>query len=203
MDGRPNRPGRDPARRAADGTEGGAAVGAADGAVRGTPPAAIRPATVDDLDEIMDVQRRAGREATTRLRERTAEAIADDNRHVVVARLDDRCVGWAATQYFAEPDGPAPAGHYLMGVTVEPEHRRKGIARALIAARIAWIRERDDSVSYFANAQNAASLTAHHDWPFEEIARGPAFHGVSFAGGVGVLLTAELGRHPNGDAPRQ
>ena len=111
---------------------------------------AIRPATLADLDEIMDVQRAAGRSRTTRFRERTAEAIVDELRHVVIAR-------------------------YLMGVTVEPEHRRAGIARALIAARIAWIRQRDDTVSYFANATNTASLAAHRDWPFEEIARGPVF----------------------------
>ncbi len=156
-------------------------------------PLTIRPATIGDLDEIInDVQRAAGRGTTTQFRERTAEAIADELRHVVVARLGDRCVGWAATQLFAEPDGLAPAGHYLMGVTVEPSHRRAGIGQALIAARIAWILERDDTVSYFANATNTASLAAHHDWPFEEIARGPVFHGVTFTGGVGVLLTARF-----------
>ncbi len=155
-------------------------------------PLTIRPATIGDLDEIIDVQRAAGRGTTTQFRERTAETIADELRHVVVARLGDRCVGWAGTQFFAEPDGLAPSGHYLMGVTVEPSHRRAGIGQALIAARIAWILERDDTVSYFANATNTASLAAHHDWPFEEIARGPVFHGVTFTGGVGVLLTARF-----------
>lgn len=160
--------------------------------VQGVLPPAIHPATIGDLDEIMDVQRSAGRGTTARFRERTAEAIEDELRHVVTARLGDRCVGWAATQFFADADGSAPAGHYLMGVTVEPEHRRAGIARALIAARIAWIRQRADTVSYFANAANTASLAAHRDWPFEEIARGPVFHGVTFTGGVGVLLTARF-----------
>ncbi|MGR0161320.1 hypothetical protein [Paenarthrobacter nitroguajacolicus] len=37
-------------------------------------------------------------------------------------------VGWAKTHLWDFPDGPALAGHYLAGVTVLPDFRRRSLA---------------------------------------------------------------------------
>ncbi|MFV2145274.1 hypothetical protein [Isoptericola sp. G70] len=59
-------------------------------------------------------------------------------------------------------------------------------------ARIAWIAERADRAFYVVNARNAASVALHERWGFREVARAAAFHGVTFAGGAGVLLAADV-----------
>jgi aminoglycoside 6'-N-acetyltransferase I len=156
------------------------------------PVPSIRPARADDLARIVAIERLAGREPPPRFAGIIRAAIDDPGRFVVTAGLDDEVVGWAATQHWALADGVAPAGQYLTGVTVTPSCRRRGVGRELIAARMAWIGQRADEVYFFANAGNVASLQAHRGWGFEEIARGSAFRGVSFAGGVGLLLRARL-----------
>ncbi|WP_024818793.1 GNAT family N-acetyltransferase [Arthrobacter sp. 31Y] len=99
-------------------------------------------------------------------------------------------VGWAKTHNWDFPDGPAPSGHYLGGVTVLPEFRRRGVATKLTEARLRWIWERAERAWYVVNARNQASLVLHGKWGFREVARGPRFHTVKFDGGEGVLLSA-------------
>jgi ribosomal protein S18 acetylase RimI-like enzyme len=109
---------------------------------------------------------------------------------VVVAEVGGDVVGWAKTHLYPVPDGAAPAGHYLGGVTVRPDARRRGVGRALTDARMAWVGLRAARVHYLVNAQNQVSIAMHERWGFREIARGPAFHHVTFAGGVGLVLRA-------------
>lgn len=158
----------------------------------------VRKASAHDLDGVLDVQCRApGRSATERFREQAADAITDQSLLFLVACVGENVIGWAMTTHFAEPDGPAPAGHYLMGVTVDPEWRRKGAGTLLVEARLDWIRERDKVAYFFANARNPGSIALHERWGFREIARGVEFRGVPFDGGEGVLFAAELREHEN------
>jgi GNAT superfamily N-acetyltransferase len=153
---------------------------------------AVRVARHDDLDGIREVQRRGGRSTSETFTQVISEAIDHSERLVVVAEADGELVGWAATKYWPAHDGAAPPGHYLMGITVAPEHRRLGVGQALIGARIQWIRHRADNVTFFVNATNTASLAAHRRWSFQEISRGNEFRGVQFDGGVGLLFHAQL-----------
>ncbi|WP_229659778.1 GNAT family N-acetyltransferase [Tersicoccus solisilvae] len=89
------------------------------------------------------------------------EAIADPDRLVLVAEADGDVVGWAKTHHWRRDDPPAPAGHYLGGVSVAEPWRRRGIATALTQRRMAWMRERADRAWCVVNAGNEASLALH------------------------------------------
>ena len=67
-----------------------------------------------------------------------AAAMADPNRHVVVATVEGAVIGWGKTHYWDHDDGPALSGHYLGGVTVLPAWRRRGVGAALTDARLRW-----------------------------------------------------------------
>lgn len=125
-------------------------------------------------------------------------AIADPSRLVLVTEASSSLsteggaavVGWAKTHHWDYADGAAPAGHYLGGVTVEPEFRRNGVAAQLTQARLEWIWNRSEAAWYVVNARNEASLALHRRWGFREVARGPSFHTVTFDVGEGLLLKA-------------
>lgn len=118
------------------------------------------------------------------------DAIADDDRLVLLAEEGGDVVGWAKTHHWRHDDPPAPAGHYLGGLTVAERWRRRGIATALTQRRMAWTRERADRVWCVVNATNEASLALHRRLGFVDVARGPRFHTATFDGGSGVLLCA-------------
>ena len=113
-----------------------------------------------------------------------------------VARAAGALAGYGRVEHWERPaDCPertAPTGWYLMGVLVDPAHRRAGIGRALTHARLDWLRGRTDRVWYFANARNTASLTLHAELGFREVTRDFEFPGTSFEGGAGVLSVMEL-----------
>ena len=132
----------------------------------------IRPARSDDLVAINAVHRACDR------REWAAPISEDrDDRFVAVAVVDDVIVAAAKTHLQAEPDGGAPAGHYLGGVSVHPGDRRRGIGLALTRARIDWVWARSDTVYYFTDDDNMASMRLHAPFGFHEIARLPTILG--------------------------
>lgn len=142
------------------------------------------------------IQLAAGRESH---REHDARAVEDPDACVLVAEVETdsgtAVVGWGKTSLVTDqlgPAGPAPSGHYLGGVTVKPSWRRRGIAVALTDARLRWIADRADEAYYVVNATNLASIDLHQRWGFVEVARGPDFAGVSFEGGVGLLMRADV-----------
>ena len=161
-----------------------------------TSSALIRTADRSDIDGILAVQRLADRATDEKFRSSTAAAIDDPLRCFVVATVSEEIIGWATTHQFLEDDGPAPAGQYLMGITVAPAHRRTGVGSALTAARLHWAEQHTSDAYYFTNAGNTASIALHESWNFREIARGAEFRGVGFTNGVGVLFAAELVRAP-------
>ncbi|GAA3209039.1 GNAT family N-acetyltransferase [Oerskovia jenensis] len=150
----------------------------------------VRRATQDDLDAVAEIERRARRGAD---REQLVLALVDPERVVVVATVDDQVVGWGKTHRWSYADGPAPVGHYLGGVTVDPGFRRGGVGSALTRARMDWVAERAGFVCCVVNATNVASLALHEGLGFREVARAASFHTIRFTGGSGVLLRAELG----------
>lgn len=151
----------------------------------------VRAATTADLDAIARVQEAAGRVAH---REAWRRAITDPERCVLVAEEPGggTVVGWAQTHHHTDPQDAAPAGHYLGGVTVDPQWRRRGVAVALTEARRRWVAERADEVFYVVNPSNRASIDLHHRWGFEEVLRADRLTGVPFTGGTGILMRAEL-----------
>lgn len=153
----------------------------------------VRRATKLDIPGILDVNNQAGRPANTA--ESLGLTITDPDRLVVVATIRDGhaagLAGWAKTHYWDHPDGAAPAGHYLGGVTVLPEDRRRGVATALTDARLDWIWKRSATAWYVVNADNLSSIALHRRWGFSEVARSTRFHTTNFTGGVGLLMKAE------------
>lgn len=149
----------------------------------------VRPAVTTDVGDVNRIQADAGR---SRFSAEAWSHAANGDHGAVVAEFDDRIIGWASTRFYAEGDGPAGAGQYLAGLTVHPRSRRRGVARALVAARLGWIAERADTAWYFANARNIASIAAHAEFGFVELGRAHAFHGVSFSGGEGIVFRADL-----------
>ncbi|MBE1610995.1 GNAT family N-acetyltransferase [Actinopolymorpha pittospori] len=118
------------------------------------------------------------------------DAVEDPEHLVVLASVDSEPVGYGRVAYLARDVDDAPAGYYLAGVTVARRWRRRGLAADLTAARLAWIWRRSEVAWYFSNVQNLASLALHETFGFVEADRSPSFQGITFAGGVGVLLRA-------------
>ncbi|MFF2487268.1 GNAT family N-acetyltransferase [Microbacterium sp. NPDC058062] len=132
----------------------------------------IRPASADDLADINAVHEACGRRAWD-------PAVLDhsDDRLVVVAVVDGKIVAAAKTHHQSTPEGGAPQGYYLGGLAVHPSHRREGIGLALTRVRVEWVWARADTVHYFTDEDNIASLQMHAAFGFEEIARLPTILG--------------------------
>jgi aminoglycoside 6'-N-acetyltransferase I len=95
----------------------------------------------------------------------------------LVAEADGELLGFAEVSMRSVAEGcpPGPAA-YLEGIWVEPEHRRRGVARALLAAAEAWARERGlTHLGSDALLDNAASHTWHRAAGFGEVVRLVAF----------------------------
>jgi ribosomal protein S18 acetylase RimI-like enzyme len=159
----------------------------------------VRRAGLSDVAAILSVERHSGRRPVD-LPVMEA-AVVDPARHVVVASLDGSVIGWAKTHHWEYPDGPAPSGHYLGGISVLPAWRRLGVGTVLTEARMRWIWARAADAWYVVNTGNVPSINLHRRWNFTEVARSPTFHTTTFPGGPGILLRAqrpEAQRHVGG-----
>ncbi|MBD3942439.1 GNAT family N-acetyltransferase [Microbacterium sp. NEAU-LLC] len=160
----------------------------------------MRPATKGDVEAILRIEVVSGRAAgSVGSAEGYRRAIADPRRCVVVAETTEAdrrfVIGWAKTHHHVEAVDPAPPGHYLGGITVDPSWRRRGVAAALTDARLQWIAARAATALYVVNVQNRASIDLHRRWGFTEVLRAPRLMGVEFDGGVGLLMRADLAGH--------
>lgn len=120
-------------------------------------------------------------------------------RHLVVAESDGVVVGLGrATRFDPTTPGPnAPVdpdavddrllGWHLAGLVVDPGHRRRGLGRQLIEARLGWLRSRTDEVLYVTSVANLASRRLHASMGFEEIGEVASSPLAQFEGGRGVL----------------
>jgi ribosomal protein S18 acetylase RimI-like enzyme len=129
-------------------------------------------------------------------RDRLVADLADDNRQLLVAVVGREVVGFGKVMHFVAPAGSpqeiAPDGYYLVGLYVAPGWRRRGIGELLTTARMAWVARRADTVWYFANGGNGATLDLHRRHGFVEVSRRFVFPGVTFADDNGILLRASL-----------
>ncbi|WP_081744780.1 GNAT family N-acetyltransferase [Arthrobacter sp. H14] len=151
---------------------------------------AVRAALPEDVPAIISVDGLSGRGQGNP--SALESAVTDPDRHIVVAESGGSLVGWGKTYYWDYADDPAPAGHYLGGVTVLPAWRRSGIGTALTEVRLEWIWQRSADAWYVVNARNLTSIALHSKWNFVEVARASRFHTTSFIGGAGVLMRARL-----------
>lgn len=163
----------------------------------------LRPAEPRDLDALAALRAAREGEDPTRSRgvfTRVLQAAPGGDRLLLVAERAGEILGYGrAGPWTPPPDAPrnpAPAGWYLLGVVVAPEHRRRGVGSALTRARLDWIAERASCAWYFASARNRVTLALHERFGFVEVTRDFRFPGVSFTGGVGILFRAELGGGP-------
>lgn len=143
----------------------------------------IREATLDDLEQVVAIS-----DVSDRARW-TPEMVAPiSERIVLVASIQDEIVGVAKTHFHGEPDGKAPAGHYLGGVVVPPNSRRRGIGSALTSARVEWIWSQSSTVYYFANEHNTASIRMHEALGFQSVGRFAKIRGVTADDGRSELV---------------
>lgn len=108
----------------------------------------------------------------------------------LLARAGRRSVGFGEVVHLSHPS--LPEGWYLSGLVVAPDWRRRGIGDRLTKERLDWIAARAPRAYYFANSRNGATIDLHARFGFREIQRGLAGHGLTFAGGVGLLFALDF-----------
>ena len=153
----------------------------------------ISQATLDDLDALTLIELTAITRTPADWQKVIDKAFDDPDRLLLLAEVDGDIAGFAQTNFLEKhPVKYGPAGFYLTGVTVIPAYRRRGLGRALTAARLDWIRERANEVWYFASSANQSSIELHLAFGFEEVQRAHAIHGVTFNAGQGILFHSSL-----------
>lgn len=122
--------------------------------------------------------------------------LAGEDRLLAVATRGKHVVGYGRTLYFTPPaDAPgnvAPAGYYLLGLVVDPTHRRMGAGAALTAYRLAWLADRTKQAWYFADIRNGASRALHANAGFTEVTSDFWFPGASESDDSHMLCRMEL-----------
>lgn len=129
-------------------------------------PIVVRDASEADLDatvELIAAHRGGDVDEWRRL---FANALHDDERHFVVALLDERVIGFGHTKLVereasGHDDAAPPPGWYLSGVTVDPDYRRLGVGTALTRVRLERLQGKTDVVYYAAESDNIATLELH------------------------------------------
>lgn len=131
----------------------------------------IEPARTADLDAIMTLER-AGFQAGSRWS--TASWLAElsgTGRRVLVARGAGELRGAATFQLVAETAD-------LHRVIVAPEHRGRGIGRALVEAGLAWAADRRGRRMLLeVEHDNAPALRLYRGLGFTELARRKDYYG--------------------------
>ena len=116
---------------------------------------------------------------------------------LLVAEEDGRVLGFGRVRLTpllteVEESVRPPEGWYLLGTIVSPAHRRRGIGRALVEARLAWVAERAGAACYFVRATNQASIDLHAPFGFEEHTRRFRYPRTGLEVGAGILFRARL-----------
>jgi ribosomal protein S18 acetylase RimI-like enzyme len=168
------------------------------GAGRPRPPVTVRAAREDDLPAFVASAGAYVRDDPAVWERRFRRELARRPSCMITATIDGAPVGFArAVRFRPRPDAPAnvvPAGWYLLGVAVHPDHLRRGAGRALTLARLRWLSRRTDEAWYFTNSRNTTSVALHERLGFREHTRDFTFPGAVFPGGEGVLFRKDLTR---------
>lgn len=133
----------------------------------------VRPATESDAPAWAAMRHRLWPEgsATEHERELRDDGLRPTLR--LVAEAEGRLIGFAeaSVRSVAEGAPPGPAA-YLEAIWVEPERRRAGVARALLAAVEGWARRQDLAwLGSDALLSNAASHAWHRRTGFDQVER--------------------------------
>lgn len=120
----------------------------------------VRVATRDDLEAIATLRSaRNGRSIDHNRAEVSAE-FGRDGAQLFIAELEGAVVAFGRCKRFGDDAHPPgrPTGWYLSGIIVQDEFRRRGIGRALVDARVKWLRQRADIAWALVARENRASL---------------------------------------------
>lgn len=90
------------------------------------------------------------------------------NHPLIVAEIDGKAAGYASLSPYREKE--AYAATVELSVYVDPDYRRRGIARELTAAILLEARKREDihTVISVITGGNEASISLHREFGFEE-----------------------------------
>lgn len=105
-----------------------------------------------------------------------------------IAVRDAALVGWCGAGRVPLEQGSDPVW-LIAGLTVRAQQRRQGIGHRLLLTVCQAVWETgDEEVFSVVNAANLASVDLHERAGFEVIARAASFAGITFSGGLGLLL---------------
>ncbi|MCG2803423.1 MAG: GNAT family N-acetyltransferase [Cellulomonas sp.] len=149
----------------------------------------VRHARPDDAVSIVAVDATRQPRTPSYLDWVTAELARTDAYHVV-AQCGEEVVGASAVKLWPSP-ADAPTGWYVSGITVVPGWRRRRIGERMLELELADVDRLHEPTWCVVNARNGASLDLHTRHGFVEVTRAPAFAGITFSGGTGVLLRRE------------
>jgi GNAT superfamily N-acetyltransferase len=157
------------------------------------PPAepTVREATAPDIEGCVALAELVSDGSNVDWSELFRHNIEHNDRHVVVAQAGNELIGYGRTAWFqpdpAAPKNAAPAGYYLIGLVVDPNWRRRGVASAIISARLAWVAQRASEAWYFADVWNRVSIRLHERAGFEAVTDDFWFPTVTDGGGTHLL----------------
>lgn len=156
------------------------------------PPAfAVASATHEDIEGCVGLANQVSDGANVDWSEVFRHNLQHDERHLVVARVGDTPIGYGRTAWFepgaGAPANAAPSGYYLIGLVVEPGWRRRGVASALIDARLAWVSQRAREAWYFTDRRNRVSIRLHERMGFSTVTDDFWFPTVTDGGGSHLL----------------
>lgn len=105
----------------------------------------------------------------------------------VVAQVHGKVVGTSAVMFWPM-HADSPEGWFVSGITVVPSWRRRGVGDRMLALELASLDIAREPAWSMVNVINRASLDLHTRHGFVEVARAAQFAGITFTGGVGLLL---------------
>lgn len=146
-------------------------------APRSTPrpplPADVRLAVDADVDDAAALSLTVAHGPVEQWQQRLARDVADDDRALVVARVDSTLVGYARVGHVVPgPHDTAPLGWYLTGLVVAQPWRRHGVGEALVLAVCEFAASQAEVLWSTYDDDNDASAALHASLGFRVVWRG-------------------------------